>query len=198
MSTDPETISFYDTNAAAYAEFAIEVTEHPKLVAFANALPPGARVLDLGCGVGWAAAALRDLGFAVDAQDASTGLAAEAKTRFDLDVRVAPFDALEAEGYYDGVFCHFALQHTPVEAREDVFGRIARALKPKGVFYAGVQSDPEPWRDEISRLYNPFSHETLRTLCAQVGMTVEKIETGQGKGYDGRPSENAYLWARHG
>ncbi|MEO1549284.1 MAG: class I SAM-dependent methyltransferase [Pseudomonadota bacterium] len=198
MSTDKKTLAFYDSKAKDYATFALEVTEHPKLQAFMGALAPGARVLDLGCGVGWAAAGMQEAGFVVSAQDASAGLAEQARTRFGLEVRVAPFDALEARDAYGGIWCHFALQHAPIENRGDIFARLSQALVPGGILYVGVQSDPEPWRDSIERLYNPFSHGDLRALCAQSGLTVERIETGQGKGYDGRASENAYLWARRG
>ncbi|WP_157966300.1 class I SAM-dependent methyltransferase [Oceanibium sediminis] len=193
---DDRTLAFYDGNAAEYADFATESAEHPKLAAFAARLPDGARVLDFGCGVGWAAAALRDMGHTVDALDASAGLAEEAKKRYDLDLKVAHFKTLSRRARYDAIWSHYALQHADREDRADILQRIHTALRPGGLLYIGVQKGPRDWRDDLGRLYTPFREEEMTNLLQQTGFTDWEITHGTGTNYDGTPSLNLTVWAR--
>ena len=196
MSTDNTTIAFYDGNAGDYAKFAAESAEHPKLTAFADRLPEGARVLDFGCGIGWAAAALRDLGFSVDAMDASRGLAEEGKRRYDLDIRVAHFRTLSSRARFDAIWSHFALQHAPRADRDQIFERLGTALRPGGLLYVGAQKGPMDWRDDLGRLYCPFREEDMADLLARHGFDEPEFEYGSGTNYDGTPSLGLYTWAR--
>ena len=196
MSTDDKTISFYDKNAADYADFAAEEAEHPKLTQFISRLPDTARVLDFGCGIGWAAAALRDKGYDVDAMDASRGLAEEGKRRFDLDIRVAHFRTLSSRSRFDAVWSHFALQHAERRDRPQIFERLSTALKPGGVLYIGVQKGPMEWRDDLGRLYCPFREEDMMDLLSTNGFEEPEFEYGSGTNYDGSPSLGLYTWTR--
>lgn len=196
MSADPETLAFYDDNAADYADYAAGTGEHDKLQAFAAELPEGARVLDFGCGTGWAAAAFAERGFKADAMDASAGLAEEAAQRYGITVRRGDFRTLSLRQRYDGIWCHFALQHAPREDRPQIFERMHTALKPGGLLYLGVQKGPLDWRDTHGRLYCPFREEDLAALLAEAGFDTPRFEYGTGKNYDGTPTLNLYGWAR--
>lgn len=197
MTADPQTLAFYDQNAAAYAEFADPEAENPWLAEFLAELPEAARVLDLGCGTGWAAAAMIDAGHQVDAMDASAGLAAEAAGRHGLEVKVAAFRTLSRRARYDAIWSHFALQHAERNERPQIFERIAVALKPGGLFCMAAQKGPRDWRDTEGRLYCPFREEDLAALFAANGLTSVKVAFGTGKMYDGTPTLNIYAMARH-
>jgi cyclopropane fatty-acyl-phospholipid synthase-like methyltransferase len=47
---DDKTLQFYSSNAEAYAER--EIATHTRLTGFLALLPPGGKVLELGCGAG--------------------------------------------------------------------------------------------------------------------------------------------------
>lgn len=200
MSTDRETVAFYDENAARYAEYSSETAEHPKLDRFLSDVTSRAgvpaRVLDLGCGTGWAAAAMAAIGHRVDAIDASAGLAAEALARHALTVRVAGFRTLSARQRYDGIWCHFGLQHADRADRPQIFERLHNALRLGGLLYVGVQKGPRDWRDDLGRLYCPFREDEMTDLLTTAGFAEFEFEHGTGKNFDGTPTLNLYVWAQ--
>jgi len=196
VSTDPDTIAFYDRNAADYAQFAEDARDPAALNRFMDALAPGARVLDLGCGTGWAAATLAASGFQADAMDASAGLIAEAAARHGLAARKAHFRTLSARHRYDGIWCNFALQHAPRPDRPQIFERMEAALKPGGLLYIGVQKGPMDWRDDHGRLYCPFLQSDMEAFLTTAGFTDLEFEQGTGKNFDGSATLNLYVWAR--
>lgn len=199
MSTDPQTLAFYDQNASAYAEFAQEGAAHPRLKTFLAQLAPQSRILDFGCGTAWAAAALIGAGHNADAMDASAGLAAEAARRHGITVKITDFRTLSRRARYDAIWCHFALQHAPRADRPQIFERMATALKPGGLLCMGVQKGPRDWRDSHGRLYCPFRDEELSDLLTAAGFVDPVLEFGTGKMYDGTPTLNLYANARtHG
>ena len=89
MTADIETLAFYDGEATAYAAYASDKAERDSLARFAALLEPGTSVLDFGCGSGWATHEFAGRGFRVSALDGSAGLAAEARRRYGVVVRVA-------------------------------------------------------------------------------------------------------------
>lgn len=153
MSTDPETIAFYQARAPHYV---LRFGDGPsrQLDAFLDRLAPGASVLELGCGCGRDAARIRERGFAVDATDAAPAMVAKANERWNLGARVMAFHELGAEAAYEGVWAHASLLHCPREALPDIFARIDRALKPGGWFFASYKLGEAEGRDGLGRFYN--------------------------------------------
>lgn len=193
MSIDTDTRNFYEANAIEYAEFAAPSADHPRLLAFMASLPEAGRVLDLGCGSGWAGGAMLAEGFAADGLDASPALAAEAERRYGLSVRIGDFRTLSARQRYDGIWASFSLQHAPREDRPQIFERMHTALRSGGKLAIGVQKGPMDWRDDHGRFYAPFMQDELEALLA--GFDDILFESGTGKNYDGTPTLNVYVTA---
>lgn len=199
MSTDDETLAFYDRAAGDYADtFAGDDPADPDLRAFLDDLPRGARVLDLGCGPGQHAAAMIAAGFDVDAVDASAGMVAEAKARFGVDARQATFAALDATAEYDGVWANFSLLHAPRAEMPAHIARIARALRPGGVLHLGVKEGAGEKRDHLGRLYTFHAEDELRGWLTDAGFTVTALRHGKGKGMAGTVDPFIILRARLG
>lgn len=193
---DAATLEFYTREAAAYAAYAAREAPGPQLARFAAMLPPGAEVLDFGCGSGWAAAALNRMGLRATGLDGSPGLAEEARRRYGIDVAVGRFDALEAEGAYDGVWASFSLLHDSRAAMPGHLSRLHRAMRPGGVLYLGLKKGEGEGRDRLGRLYTYFGEAEVAGLLRDAGFAVVSSDTESDTGYDGSPAVSLHILAR--
>lgn len=118
----------------------------PEVMAFADTLPAGARVLDLGAGVGRHALALARRGFAVAALDAAPEGIAEinriaAAEGLTVDARIGMMTELPfADGAFDHVLSWNVIYHGDEEVLRAAVAEIARVLKPGGTFLGTMLS----------------------------------------------------------
>ena len=134
MSTiaDKATLDVYAKEAATYAQRAKPDRIGGFLEPFMADLPPGAVVLDLGCGSGWASGIMYEKGFDVHALDASPEFAAIAQEKVKRPVRVMSFDELDDRDTYDAIWASASLLHVPKAAMPGLMSKLALALKPGG------------------------------------------------------------------
>jgi SAM-dependent methyltransferase len=185
MSVDPETIAVYNARAAEYDALVSGDEENAQLAIFVTALPTGAKVLDLGCGTGSAAAVMRDHGLNVTALDASPEMAALAKRRFNLDVTLGTFDDLTGQNIYDGIWASFSLLHAPRADMPRHLKAIHDALKTGGVFSLGLKTGTGEMRDKLGRQYTYYGQAELHELLGQAGFGITHVTTGEGRGLSG-------------
>ncbi|QBF30000.1 class I SAM-dependent methyltransferase [Thalassococcus sp. S3] len=184
--SDPETIRVYDRDAARYVELTRDVSsENTDLVAFIEALPPNARVLDFGCGPGLSGAVMAKAGMIVDAMDLSAEMVKLASQHDGVTARQASFDDLDADSVYDGIWASFSLLHAPRDAFPGHLAQIMRALKPGGIFFIGLKTGTGTKRDSIGRLYTYYTQEEVEGYLARAGLTVTQTRTGSSEGLDG-------------
>lgn len=118
----------------------------PEVMAFAETLPAGARVLDLGAGVGRHALALARRGFAVAALDAAPEGIAEinriaAAEGLTVDARIGMMTELPfADGAFDHVLSWNVIYHGDEEVLRAAIAEIARVLTPGGTFLGTMLS----------------------------------------------------------
>lgn len=184
ITYDPQTLAFYDREAEAYAARRLP-TSSPRLDAFIAALPPGAAVLELGCGGGQDAQVMLAAGLDVTPTDGSPGLATQAGQRLGRPVRVMRFDELDERDRYDGVWANACLLHVPTTGLPGVLRRIWRALRPGGTFAASYKSGVGDDRDDLGRFYNFPTREALDAAYAAAGGWASlDIDEDEGGGYD--------------
>ncbi|TIX50368.1 class I SAM-dependent DNA methyltransferase [Alteraurantiacibacter aquimixticola] len=164
---DGATRDFYQTKAREWAEaFPYEFSKF--LDPFLAQLPPGAEVLELGCGDGRDGARMEAQGFTVDATDGTPAMAALAEEKLGRPARHMEFGDLKAEAAYDAVWAHASLHHQPLVGLADVLARIHRAMRPGALFFANYKLGDGEHRDSFGRLYNfPPRAELMALYAAQ-------------------------------
>ncbi len=183
VSSDPETIAFYQARAPHYVLHSGETHSH-RLDPFLDRLPPGARVLELGCGGGRDAARIAARGFIVDATDAVPAMVRKANERFAVGARVMAFHELDAEREYDAVWAHASLLHCPRPALPGVLAGIHSALVPGGWHFASFKLGEAEGRDGLGRFYNFPDGDWLESLYRASGWEIVAADRSAGGGFD--------------
>jgi SAM-dependent methyltransferase len=193
---DEETLQFYRGNAEAYAKRTF-TSRQARLIAFLAELPPGASILELGCGAGGDTAEMLARGFDVRATDGSPEMADVASKLLGRPVETLLFHELDAVEAYDAVWANACLLHVPRPELADVLARIWRALKPDGWFYASFKAGDADGRDTLNRYYNYPTPEWLRASYAKAGSWSSLlIETGQVMGFDDKMASMLFVVCR--
>jgi SAM-dependent methyltransferase len=192
---DEQTLHFYRSNAQAYA--GREKTKHTRLTRFLALLPPGAAILEFGCGAGADSAEMLAKGFDVCPTDGSPEMADVASRRLGRPVETLLFHDLDKVEAYDGVWANACLLHVPRAELAQVLALIWRALKPAGHFYASYKTGDVDGRDTLNRYYNYPSPDWLRTNYAAAGSWSSlEIETGEVRGFDNKQASMLFVVAR--
>ena len=168
---DETTRGFYDGDPEGYSE-ATRWNDVTDLTGrFISRLPPGARILDLGCGSGRDTLAFRHLGFHVVPVDGSEGMCRIASESTGSEVRRLDFFDLDYVDEFDGVWACASLLHLRPEEIPEVMALVRRALRSGGVFFLSFkEGDFRGYRD--GRWYTDMTSEGLRELAEETGFEV--------------------------
>ncbi len=186
-SADTETLRVYDRKAAEYARLT-GGARPPALARFIAMLPPGAHVLDLGCGPGHDALAMQKAGLRVDAVDGSAEMVRLARAA-GVPARQALFEDIDGTDIYAGIWASFSLLHAPRRAFPGHLARLRRALKTGGVLALGMKRGTGEGRDRLGRAYCYYEAEELAGLLQAAGLEVIDSETGAEVGLAGGAPE---------
>nr|WP_318383183.1 class I SAM-dependent methyltransferase [uncultured Enterobacter sp.] len=173
------TQDYYRQHAQAFFDGTVNVDMAALYAPFTARLAPGARVLDAGCGSGRDSKAFVQMGYQVDAFDASAELAALASAHAGIPVAQMTFAGVAAVETFDGIWCCASLLHVSAGELPAVMQRLAWALKPGGVWYVSFKyGDGE--REKDGRRFTDMHEESLRGLVAPLsGVSVASLWTTQ-------------------
>ena len=104
------------------------------------------KILDLGCGTGRHTIYLLENGFEVYGCDASeSALKIAEKIIKDVEFKKCDMTSLPYEkNFFDGILCHFVIQHGKIEQIKKAISEIYRILRKNGILYLSVPSVKHP------------------------------------------------------
>ncbi|WP_370965701.1 class I SAM-dependent methyltransferase [Enterobacter wuhouensis] len=157
------TLHYYQNHAQDFFDGTVNVDMTPLYEAFTQHLPHAARVLDAGCGSGRDAKAFHEMGYQVDAFDASSAMVELARQHTGLPVQLMTFSEIDGKAQYDGIWCCASLLHVPSSELPAVMQRLADALKPGGVWYVSFKYGNGE-RVQGERRFTDLNERELRRL----------------------------------
>ncbi|MBE3512351.1 bifunctional 2-polyprenyl-6-hydroxyphenol methylase/3-demethylubiquinol 3-O-methyltransferase UbiG [Enterobacter cloacae complex sp. I2] len=155
------TLHYYQNHAQDFFDGTVNVDMTPLYEAFTQHLTHGARVLDAGCGSGRDAKAFHEMGYQVDAFDASCAMVELARQHTGLPVQLMTFSEVDVKAQYDGIWCCASLLHVPSSELPAVMQKLADALKPGGVWYVSFKYGTGE-RVQGERRFTDLDEEGLR------------------------------------
>lgn len=183
--SDRETLQVYADKAADYAKLVSKANADPSLQRFIAAMPEGGTVLDIGCGPGFAAAAMAQEGLIAHAWDPVPEMLELARSHNGVTARQASYSDLTESAVYDGIWANFSMLHTPLGQWPDQFTAIRTALKPGGILHFGTKLGTGESRDSIGRLYSYMTEDALTDLLTHTGFDIQYSRTGEEAGLSG-------------
>ncbi|WP_337037791.1 class I SAM-dependent methyltransferase [Pantoea agglomerans] len=163
---------YYRQNAQRFFTDTASVDMSALYPPFIDCLPPGARILDAGCGSGRDVKAFSEMGFVVEAFDASAELVALARQLSGKPVAQMRFQDVDAVETYDGIWCCASLLHVSKAELPGVMTKLAIALKPGGVGYLSFKYGRGE-REKDGRRFTDMDRAGLQKL-------IERINTPGG------------------
>lgn len=138
-----DTLQYYNQHAKAYVDSTRDVEFSQTQERFLQYLKPGARILDFGCGSGRDTKYFRNRGFQVEAVDGSAEFVRIASDYTGTNVRRMLFQDLDEVDRYDGIWACSSILHLPFAELEEVLGKMARALRRRGIVYTSFKYGTE-------------------------------------------------------
>ena len=183
-----KTLQYYNANAKSFTANTFFVDFSQIQQEFLTTLPPGAYILDFGCGSGRDTKYFLEHGYKVDAIDGSLELCKLASAHTGIKVRQMLFQELQERERYDGIWACASILHVAKNELPDILQRMYNALKPNGIIYASFKYG----EFEGVRNGRYFSDFTEWSFCKMVkgirGLVIEKMWiTGDVR--DGREEE---------
>ena len=165
---DESTLSYYSANAEAYDAETFHADMRHIYGMFRPLIPPGGRILDLGCGTGRDSAYFLSLGYSVEAIDGTPELCRIAALNTGLDVRCMDFMDLDLQDAFDGAWACASLLHLRRAELPDAMRRIHRALHGSGVLYCSFKYGTS-CGERGGRYYTDLDEGSFRALASASG-----------------------------
>jgi len=155
---------YYDNNAQEFYDSTVAVNMQTLYEQFLPLIPAGGAILDAGCGAGRDSKAFLELGFAVDAFDASEKLALLASKLTGKKVAVDLFQTYKSGKEFDAIWACASLLHVPLKELPAVFSSLLNMLKAGGYFYCSFKYG----EGEVARNGRLFSNLNERSFAALI------------------------------
>lgn len=128
------------------------------------ALSPGAKVLEVGCGLGWVSNVITSLGYDLLAVDASAETVSEARSRYpQVKFETADAETFCRPGAFDALMAFEVLEH--IKDWEQAVANWKASLKPGGLL---LMSTPNRHYGADNSLKAPNPHHLREFYCSEL------------------------------
>jgi len=167
------TMNFYQLNAESYFDSTSRIDPTSFLKPLAERLPPGAAILDVGCGSGRDLKWFKERGFAAAGFEQAPDLARRAREHSGCPVIEGDFCTYDFSRLsYGAVILVGALVHLPESALAPTLRRILQALKPDGLLYLTLKEGRGRQPAEDGRTFILWPEDRLRQIFADLDLTI--------------------------
>lgn len=185
-----DTLQYYNQHAKAYVDSTRDVEFSQTQERFLQYLEPGARILDFGCGSGRDTKYFRNRGFQVEAVDGSAEFVRIASEYTGINVRRMLFQDLDEVERYDGIWACSSILHLPCAELEVVLGKMARALRRRGIVYTSFKYGTEEG-ERSGRYFTNMTEAKMAGLLERIPVyDVEEMWVT----FDVRPGRGDERW----
>ena len=185
-----DTLQYYDQHAKAYVDSTRDVEFSQTQERFLQYLEQGARILDFGCGSGRDTKYFRNRGFQVEAVDGSAEFVRIASEYTGINVRRMLFQDLDEVERYDGIWACSSILHLPCAELEVVLGKMARALRRRGIVYTSFKYGTEEG-ERSGRYFTNMTEAKMAGLLERIPVyDVEEMWVT----FDVRPGRGDERW----
>ena len=185
-----DTLQYYNQHAKAYVDSTRDVEFSQTQERFLQYLEPGARILDFGCGSGRDTKYFRNRGFQVEAVDGSAEFVRIASEYTGINVRRMLFQDLDEVECYDGIWACSSILHLPCAELEVVLGKMARALRRRGIVYTSFKYGTEEG-ERSGRYFTNMTEAKMAGLLERISVyDVEEMWVT----FDVRPGRGDERW----
>jgi len=178
----------YDRCARRYADSRQE-KPHPELAFLIERLPPGAAVLDIGCGCGLPVCHELVRHASVTGIDISPAMIALARRNVSASTFICG-DIMSAEfpdSSFDAITAFYAVFHLPKQEHEELFRRIHRWLKPNGYLMTTLTlGDERPYTEDdffgVTMYWSNFGLPRYKEILTGLGFSI-LVDARLGQGF---------------
>lgn len=172
-------LDFYNQNAELYFEQTHSMERYRNTVErhlqhFLSLLPENAYILDFGCGSGRDSKYLLEYNCKVRSVDGSPEMCQLASNFIGQPVEQMLFSELNDVERYDGIWASASILHVVPEELPEIFAKMLRALKPRGIIYTSFKLG-DGVRAKEGKTYIQTTPEKLGKLLAKLPQKAEII-----------------------
>ncbi len=176
---------YYDDNAQSFYDSTVDVDMVDFYRKFLPVVGAEGRILDLGCGSGRDTKYFVDLGYKVDAIDASKEMVRLASIKSGLEVKHMTFEQFSPDLQYDGIWACASLLHIEPKALKSMLVQISHWLNVSGVLYASFKYG-DGVRVKDGRTFTDMDEHQLKVLLSAADLILKESWVT----YDKRPERN--------
>lgn len=179
-------IKFYQSNADEFFKDTVDVDMSSIYQYFVSRLNKSDLILDAGCGSGRDTKAFIELGFNVEAFDASSELVKKASLHTGIEILEKRFEDVCEVAKYDAIWCCASLLHVPEKDLPSIMLKLATALKKDGIWYVSFKyGDSE--REKDGRLFTDLNENRFQQLISNLpNLSIIELWLTE----DNRPNRN--------
>jgi len=163
---------YYNDNGLAYAERTFQADMSDAYTRFLGQIPPGSRVLDVGCGAGRDLLAFSNRGYQVTGIDSSSTMVGIAIATSGAPCHVVAVEEMQFHGEFEGAWACASLLHIPKCRFSAALAKIRAALVDGGIMFVSMQEGDGERLASDERFFAYYRIDELKNAIAAAGFDI--------------------------